>query len=60
MAAKGKSTKIETELKLDRDTKGTFVYKNAEDDAPVPSLYVKKSAFSGDAPKKITLTIEEA
>lgn len=47
-------------LTKDRDTKGTFVYKNADDDATIPSLYIKKSAFKGDAPESITVTVEEA
>lgn len=51
---------ITTKLTKDRDTKGTYVYKNGDEGAPVPSLYVKKSAFTGDAPESIKLTIEEA
>jgi len=51
---------MKTTLKLERETKGTFVFKNDEDDAPIPSLYVKKSAFKkGDAPKTITVEIKE-
>jgi hypothetical protein len=47
---------FETKLKLGRDTKGTFVYKNDSDDAPIPSLYIKKSSIKGDAPETITIT----
>lgn len=54
-----KASKITTKLTKDRDTKGTYVYKNGEDNAPVPSLYIKKSAFKGEAPESIKLTIEE-
>jgi hypothetical protein len=50
---------MKTKLKLERDTKGTNVYKNDSDDAPIPSLYIKKSAFKGDAPKEITVEIKE-
>lgn len=50
---------MKTTLKLERDTKGTNVYKNDDTDAPIPSLYIKKSAFSGDAPKSITVEIKE-
>lgn len=51
---------MKTTLKLDRDTKSTNVYKNEDDDAPIPSLYIKKSAFKkGEAPKSITIEIAE-
>jgi len=49
-----------TTLKLDRDTKGTFVFKNDAEDAPIPSLYIKKHAFPGDAPKSITVEFKAA
>lgn len=49
---------IKTKLKLDRDTKGTFVFKNGETDAPIPSLYIKKSAFGGEAPAEIEIVIK--
>lgn len=51
--------KITVKLTKARDTPGTYVYKSNEDKTPVPSLYIKKTAFSGDAPESITLTIEE-
>lgn len=50
---------LSTQLKKERETKGTFVYKNDEDNAPIPSLYIKKSAFKGDAPDEITINIKE-
>lgn len=52
-------SKITVKLTKARDTKGTYVYKSDADNTPVPSIYVKKSAFTGDAPESITLTIEE-
>lgn len=54
-----KSNTIKTALTKARDTKGTFVYKNDSENAPIQSLYIRKSAFTGDAPEEITLTIEE-
>lgn len=51
---------IKVTLTKSRDTKGTFVYKDDSDNTPVPSLYIRKSAFKGDAPEQITLTIEES
>lgn len=53
-------TGFKTKLTKSRDTKGTYVYKNEEDNSPIPSLYIKKSAFKGDAPEAITVSIEEA
>ena len=51
---------MKTILKFERETKGTNVYKNADDDAPIPSLYIKKAAFKkGDPPKSITVEIAE-
>lgn len=60
--AKGKKEDagFKTKLTKARDTKNTFVFKNDSDDAPIPSLYIAKSAFSGDAPETITVTVEEA
>jgi hypothetical protein len=50
---------VKIEMKLGRDTKGTYVYKNDSDDASIPSLYIKKAAVKGDAPDKITVEIKE-
>jgi hypothetical protein len=52
---------MKTTLTLDRSTKGTHVYKNDADDAPIPSLYIKKSAFKDpeNPPKKIELSSPE-
>lgn len=50
---------ISVTLKKSRDTPGTFVYKDNSDNAPIQSLYIRKSAFKGDSPETITLTIEE-
>lgn len=46
-------------LTHERETKGTHVYKDDKDDAPIPSLYIKKAAFKKDAPKTITIDIKE-
>lgn len=50
---------MKIKMKLGRDTKGTNVYKNDADDAAIPSLYIKKSAFKGEAPAEITVEIKE-
>ena len=51
-------SKITVKLTKARDTPGTYVYKDDADNAPIRSLYITKSAFTGDAPESITLTIE--
>lgn len=50
---------MKTTLKLERETKNTNVYKNTDDDAPIPSLYISKTAFKKEAPKSITVEIPE-
>lgn len=50
---------MQIKMKLGRDTKGTYVYKNEDDDAAIPSLYIKKGAIKGEAPKTITVEIKE-
>lgn len=53
------ANKIVTRMKLTRETKGTYVYSNDADDAPIPTLYIKKGAFEGEAPKKVRIVIAE-
>lgn len=51
---------MKTTLKKMRDTKNTEVYKNESDDAPIPSLYIRKEAFGGkEAPAELTVEIKE-
>lgn len=50
---------MKIKMNLERDTKGTFVYKAEDDDAAITSVYVKKAGVKGDAPKSITLDIKE-
>lgn len=51
---------MKTTMKLERETKGTQVYKNDDDNAPIPSVYIKKAAFGKkDPPKSITIEIKE-
>lgn len=44
-------------LSLTRSTKGTHVFSDESDNAPVPSLYVRKGAFNGEPPQSLTLTL---
>jgi hypothetical protein len=44
-----------------KETKGTFRFDNPDPEAAVANVYFRKSAFEGGpAPRRITLTIEEA
>ena len=47
-------------IKMDwtKSTKGTHVYSNNDAEAPVSTIYVKRSALPSDAPTTITLTLE--
>ena len=59
--AKDKSKNaVEITMTKARDTKGTYVYKNDEQGAAIPSLYIKKSAIDGEAPEKIVVTVNAA
>lgn len=49
---------IKTTLKFVRSTKGTHVYGNEEDGAPIKSQYIQRSAIEGEPPQSIVLTIE--
>jgi hypothetical protein len=44
-------------LSFERSTKGTHVFTDGSDDAPVPSLYVRKSLFPTGPPPTLTLTL---
>ena len=59
---------FEQTLEFERETKNTYLFKAAGEDAAVTSLYVKKSAFAGDfgdsgggrpqVPERITITVD--
>lgn len=50
---------VKTTLKFERETPGTYVFSNSKDNTPIPTLYVKKSAFEDEPPKRIVVTIRE-
>lgn len=50
---------MKIKMTKNRDTKGTFVYKNDEDGSAIRSLYITKSAVKGDPPEEITVEIKE-
>lgn len=49
---------FEVPMKFEKSTPGTYVFKEEETDNPkVPSLYIRKSAFKGEPPKSLTVTV---
>jgi len=49
---------MDIDLTFRKSTKNTYVYSDDAEDAPIPSVYIKKSAFpEGEAPVSITLTL---
>lgn len=56
MATTAKAT-VTVTLTLNRETKNTFRFDDANEDSAIPSLYVKKNAFNGKAPESITVTV---
>lgn len=52
---------IEIKLALEKETKGTYRYETADDNAAVSTLYVRKGALGdGKPPQAIRLVIEAA
>jgi hypothetical protein len=50
-------------LTHDRSTKGTHVFKDDAENAPIRSLYITRGALGegdGEAPKKVDVTFEPA
>lgn len=45
-------------LALSRETKNTFRFDDPSEDSVLPSLYVKKSAWKGQAPDSVTVTVK--
>ena len=45
-------------MKLTKSTKGTHVYGNDSEDAPVSTIYIKKSGLPSTPPDSITIDID--
>ena len=45
-------------LMLQKSTKGTHVYGSLADDAPIPSVYIKKAALPTTPPGTLRVTLE--
>ncbi len=44
-----------------KETKGTYRFDSPDQNAPIPSVYVRKTAFEGSAaPERIVLTVAAA
>lgn len=48
---------LKVKLTLSKSTPGTHVYSTSDAQAPVKSVYIAKSAITGEPPKEVTLTI---
>lgn len=51
------ATPITVVLKLTRETKNTYRYDAADDDAPVGNIYIQKKAMPGAAPPELELQL---
>ena len=49
---------IEVKLTRVKETKRTFRFETDDEEAPVGNIYVQKSAFKGEFPETITVTIQ--
>lgn len=45
-------------LVKNRETKNTYRFDSADEDSPIPSLYVRKSAFPNGQPESVTVTVK--
>ena len=45
-------------LTFKKSTKGTHVYEDVDDDAPIPTLYIKRGSLPSDPPNILIITVE--
>ncbi len=51
---------ITVTLEKSKETKGTYRFDSPDPNAPITSIYVRKTAFDGGAvPKRVVLTLQE-
>ncbi len=48
---------MKVEMSWVKETPGTHVYRSDEPNTFIPSLYIKKQAFTGTVPDAITVTV---
>jgi hypothetical protein len=52
---------ITVTLEKSKETKGTYRFDSSDPNAPITSIYIRKTAFdAGKVPPRITLTVAEA
>ncbi len=51
------ATPISVSLKLTTETKNTYRYDAADEDAPVGNIYIQKKAMPGGAPPELELQL---
>jgi len=53
--------KLTIEMKYKKSTKNTHVFESTDDNDPIPTLYIKRDAFTDnvDLPKVLKVTISE-
>ena len=49
---------MKVKMKLDKETKGTHVWRATEDNPPIKTIYVAKGAVKGTPPSEITVEIK--
>ena len=53
-----KTKLVEVTLQLEKETKGTFRYDNADKDGVITAVYIRKSGMPEKAPNTVTVTVE--
>lgn len=52
------AAKLTVALSFSKETPGTYRFDATDPDAPITSLYVRKSGMPDGAPKSITITVQ--
>ena len=53
-------TGFSVEMDFSKSTKGTHVFTSDGDGTPITTLYIQRSAFQGEPPAQITVSVEAA
>jgi hypothetical protein len=59
MAKAATSKTFTTTLTLTKSTKGTHVYGNSDEGAPIPQLYIKRAALSDEPAAAVEVVVTE-
>lgn len=52
--------KVSVKMKLDKETKRTYRYKEEEENYKLGTIYIQKSIVGKTPPEFVTVTVEEA